>query len=43
LIEAKFRLEDIQEAFEKAATLGSYRASLIISEWCKQKLLVYCS
>lgn len=32
LVEAKFKLEDIQEAFEKAAILGSYRASLIISE-----------
>lgn len=32
LVEAKFKLEDIQGAFEKAATLGSYRASLIVSE-----------
>ena len=32
LIEAKFKLSDIQKAFEKAATLGSYRVSIIISE-----------
>jgi L-iditol 2-dehydrogenase len=32
LVEAKFKLEDIQEAFEKAATVGNYRVSLTISE-----------